>query len=200
MKRPHKNFVVEYKGSRRQPDKPKSIWGNLDLKSISRDVESEERRRAQQTSVNASLGANDKIEAADRKLTAADGQPTTALPVKKEHMEQDSEQSAKPNVQQAAIPSSASEVKKRRGPRAKKGTVNLSSIGVVAKPEAPAISDGAKALEGTRVKRAYSRTPKPAAEDDWAMLLQLEEENKNLRKLLAEKLRAENADLRRRLG
>ncbi|MBB3979756.1 cell division protein ZapA (FtsZ GTPase activity inhibitor) [Rhizobium azooxidifex] len=33
-----------------------------------------------------------------------------------------------------------------------------------------------------------------------ADLLQLEEENRNLRKQLAEKLRAENADLRKRLG
>jgi hypothetical protein len=32
-----------------------------------------------------------------------------------------------------------------------------------------------------------------------ADLLQLEEENQRLRKLLAEKLRAENADLRKRL-
>jgi hypothetical protein len=31
-------------------------------------------------------------------------------------------------------------------------------------------------------------------------LLQLEEENKQLRKTLAEKLRTENADLRKRLG
>ncbi|NTG51569.1 SyrB-like regulator [Agrobacterium rhizogenes] len=36
--------------------------------------------------------------------------------------------------------------------------------------------------------------------DEFADLLQLEEENKRLRKSLAEKLRAENADLRKRLG
>ena len=35
--------------------------------------------------------------------------------------------------------------------------------------------------------------------DEMADLLQLEEENQRLRKLLAEKLRAENADLRKRL-
>ena len=39
-----------------------------------------------------------------------------------------------------------------------------------------------------------------AAVDDIADLLQLEEENQRLRKLLAEKLRAENADLRKRLN
>ncbi|AGB73457.1 MULTISPECIES: hypothetical protein [Rhizobium] len=39
-----------------------------------------------------------------------------------------------------------------------------------------------------------------SARDEMADLLQLEEENKRLRNLLAEKLRAENADLRKRLG
>jgi hypothetical protein len=39
-----------------------------------------------------------------------------------------------------------------------------------------------------------------AAVDEIADLLQLEEENQRLRKLLAEKLRAENADLRKRLN
>jgi hypothetical protein len=38
------------------------------------------------------------------------------------------------------------------------------------------------------------------AADEMTDLLQLEEENQKLRKLLAEKLRAENADLRKRLG
>ena len=36
--------------------------------------------------------------------------------------------------------------------------------------------------------------------DEFADLLKLEEENKTLRKQLSEKLRAENADLRKRLG
>lgn len=39
-----------------------------------------------------------------------------------------------------------------------------------------------------------------ATGDDMADLLKLEEENKTLRATLAEKLRAENADLRKRLG
>ncbi|WP_028004212.1 transposase [Sinorhizobium meliloti] len=40
----------------------------------------------------------------------------------------------------------------------------------------------------------------PAAGDEMADLVQLEEENQRLRKRLAEKLRAENAELRKRLG
>ncbi|WP_349644510.1 hypothetical protein [Rhizobium calliandrae] len=43
-------------------------------------------------------------------------------------------------------------------------------------------------------------TAPASARDEMADLIKLEEENKRLRKLLAEKLRAENADLRKRLG
>lgn len=51
-------------------------------------------------------------------------------------------------------------------------------------------------------KKALTPSPKEAAaaDDEFAEFIQLEEENRRLRKLLAEKLRAENADLRRRLG
>ncbi|MDW9558757.1 transposase [Sinorhizobium meliloti] len=41
--------------------------------------------------------------------------------------------------------------------------------------------------------------PRPAG-DELAALVELEEENQRLRKMLAEKLRAENAELRKRLG
>lgn len=69
----------------------------------------------------------------------------------------------------------------------------------------------AKADEGTMsAKRAPAKrapktvqtatAPSTAAVDEFADLLQLEEENQRLRKLLAEKLRAENADLRKRLN
>jgi putative transposase len=39
-----------------------------------------------------------------------------------------------------------------------------------------------------------------SVDDEFAEFIQLEEENRRLRKLLSEKLRAENADLRKRLG
>jgi putative transposase len=38
------------------------------------------------------------------------------------------------------------------------------------------------------------------ASDDFADLLKLEEENQKLRRALSEKLRTENADLRKKLG
>ena len=54
-----------------------------------------------------------------------------------------------------------------------------------------------RAAKAARVPAAAAPV---AAVDDIADLLQLEEENQRLRKLLAEKLRAENADLRKRLN
>lgn len=41
MKKPQRNFVIEYKSGRRKADvkAPSSIWGSLDLKSVARDVE-----------------------------------------------------------------------------------------------------------------------------------------------------------------
>ena len=60
-------------------------------------------------------------------------------------------------------------------------------------------------IKGVRRKRTATpaaqtvATPVPA-NDELADLIQLEEENKRLRKTLADKLRAENADLRKRLG
>nr|CAD6437914.1 transcriptional regulator [Rhizobium sp. Q54] len=53
--------------------------------------------------------------------------------------------------------------------------------------ERPRKNDEATAVEGTSVG------------EEMADLLQLEEENQRLRKLLTEKLRAENADLRKKL-
>lgn len=50
-------------------------------------------------------------------------------------------------------------------------------------------------------KPAEQQVEKPApAGDEFADLIQLEKENHRLRKLLADKLRAENAELRKRLG
>ncbi|MBA1349816.1 SyrB-like regulator [Rhizobium sp. WYCCWR 11146] len=66
-------------------------------------------------------------------------------------------------------------------------------------------STGKDAVKQTGRKRAPTQTePTVSAPvssmDEMADLIQLEEENKRLRKTLADKLRAENADLRKRLG
>jgi len=109
--------------------------------------------------------------------------------------------------------------KKQRKPRAKKAAaLETASADASAEPTAALTGAGggkrrgrkAKVIEAaSSAKRArVSRAPKAeqtasaapmTAIDEMADLLQLEEENQRLRKLLAEKLRAENADLRKRL-
>jgi putative transposase len=70
-------------------------------------------------------------------------------------------------------------------------------------------TEGASTLNATIKSAGRKKTPKQIEQtakssvlaiDEMADLVQLEEENQRLRKILAEKLRAENAELRKRLG
>lgn len=78
----------------------------------------------------------------------------------------------------------------RRKPGNQGSAANLASVAA----KAAAVKGPPKA------KPAQPTVRPPAAVDEMTELLQLEEENKKLRKALSEKLRAENADLRKRLG
>jgi putative transposase len=62
--------------------------------------------------------------------------------------------------------------------------------------------DATKSTGRQKAAKPAKQTAKTSvsAIDEMADLVQLEEENKRLRKTLAEKLRAENAELRKRLG
>lgn len=118
-------------------------------------------------------------------------------------------------------PAEITPAKKRRGPQPKKAALEATS----GEPEATAVpkararkqrvadnaSEQSQKATKIRAKNLATKTvsaeatkqsvEKPApALDEFADLLQLEEENALLRKALAEKLRAENADLRKRLG
>lgn len=112
--------------------------------------------------------------------------------------------------------------KKERAPRRAKVAVDAATTSEPVKAEkvvkerkkrGPKTNQSAKpATDVTEVRRGRKpRTVSKAAEsvakaapssaaDEMADLMQLEEENKRLRQTLAEKLRAENADLRKRLG
>jgi hypothetical protein len=57
-----------------------------------------------------------------------------------------------------------------------------------------------KAVSPAKAPAKAPTKSKVTASDGIADLIQLEEENKKLRKALADKLRSENADLRKRLG
>ena len=123
---------------------------------------------------------------------AATETPVTAAPTKKTRAPRGSKKIAQPV---SLMPTAATE-KPAKKTRAKRGSKNAAAT-----TETPAVEVKKRA---TRQPRAKSIEPATAvstpALDDIADLLKLEEENKQLRKQLSEKLRAENADLRKRLG
>jgi putative transposase len=79
-------------------------------------------------------------------------------------------------------------------PRAKRSS-KAASAGNLSKTGARSTDN---AQTATAAAEPTSRAPELT--DEFEDLIKLEEENKNLRKALSEKLRAENADLRKRLG
>ncbi len=101
--------------------------------------------------------------------------------------------------------------KKTRAPRRPKNAVGAAANAESAITDKPAkktrAKRGSKILETkgpTSARLASTAKPTTSAStsagDELADLLTLEEENRNLRKQLADKLRVENADLRKRLG
>lgn len=70
------------------------------------------------------------------------------------------------------------------------------------KPKSDVAASIAKSTPVRQPRKSTKTAPTapPSAIDEMADLLQLEEENQKLRKQLSEKLRAENADLRKRLN
>ena len=127
-----------------------------------------------------------------------------------------------PNSNSDASVTDTLETKKQRAPRRPKVATDMMGGIAGTKPprgrrkrgEQPADANeiriaGRLTAKGAKSKgRRKSQPTQPeqtitaavSATDEMADLLQLEEENKKLRKSLAEKLRAENAELRKRLG
>ncbi len=97
----------------------------------------------------------------------------------------------------AAEPPAAAQPARGRKKRADKSADgNLS----VAAPAVATTKAGKVAAKTRKAKQPTATTAPTPVLDGIADLLQLEEENARLRKALAEKLRAENAELRKRLG
>jgi hypothetical protein len=215
VKKTQRSFAVAYKSGRRKLDaNPTSIWGNMDLKSVARDVEEEampslpEGLKMDEAGLNVQLPS---VVSPQPLLTPPDATATTAEDSKGMIMANDTDTIN--DVEAPAQEDAPVAAKKQRKPRAKKNSVVATTA-----ESAPAGTDGRKkrgrkprvSVDPTPVEPA---APKPAptpdriaddaatsAGDEMADLLQLEAENQKLRKMLAEKLRAENADLRKKLN
>ncbi|MBY3219466.1 transcriptional regulator [Rhizobium laguerreae] len=218
MKKVQRSFAVEYKSGRRKLNsKPSSIWGDMDLKSVAQDLKDEAMpfmSLASEARSREMLVFRD--EQAGPLLTLPIEQETNASALQETTMADENNTMINADTPAAAAPDVPKKVRK---PRAKKAVPETTSAAVSVQPAAASNATAgtqkrrrkAKADEGaTSAKRApVKRAPKAmqaatapsvAAVDEFADLLQLEAENQRLRKLLAEKLRAENADLRKRLN
>ncbi|MGR9251298.1 transcriptional regulator [Rhizobium leguminosarum] len=217
MKKVQRSFAVEYRSDRRRVNsKPNSIWGDMDLKSVAQELQDEGMpflSAAPRTSSSEMLLAG---EQSGPLLTPPIGQETNASALQETMMADENNPMTSADTPAAAAPDVA---KKVRRPRTKKAVPETASAAVSVQPAAASGAKAAKQTRGRKAKpdeaatsarrapvkrapKAVSVAPAPsvAAVDEIADLLQLEEENQRLRKLLAEKLRAENADLRKRLN
>ncbi|MGA1801576.1 transcriptional regulator [Rhizobium sp. HT1-10] len=224
MKKVQRSFVVEYKSGRQKLDpKSNSIWGKIDLKSVAREVKDD---AVSFLSGGPADGSSDsalpvsKTERAGPLWTPPTGQHTT--PTVTEETATTAEIDTITKTEAPAVTAPPIAPKKPRQPRATNASPQTASVDDAMEPadasaRAPAKQKRerkAKPIEGNSADR---RAPKDVPEapavpmaavlpttavetgDKMADLLQLEEENQKLRMLLAEKLRAENADLRKRL-
>jgi hypothetical protein len=135
-------------------------------------------------------------------------------------MADENETGAQIDVAATEAPTEAPPSKKQRAPRRSKAEIDAAAIAKspnvrqkrAAQAEVTPASAQATVPAATKKSvakgRATAKSVSPAAAptapvtaiDEMADLFQLEEDNKKLRQALAEKLRAENADLRKRLG
>ncbi|TBC01466.1 transcriptional regulator [Rhizobium ruizarguesonis] len=218
MKKVQRSFAVEYRSGRRKLNsKPNSIWGDTDLKSVAQDLQDEAMPFMSLTpQARSSEVLVSEEEQVGPLLTLPIEQETNASALQETIMADENDTMTNAETPAAAAPDVPKKVRK---PRAKKVVPETASAAVSSQPAA---ASGAKAGKQRRRRKAKSdegaistkrapvkrapravqatTPPSVAAVDEFADLLQLEEENQRLRKLLAEKLRAENADLRKRLN
>lgn len=80
MRKPQRNFVVEFKsGRRRQTSKPVSIWGNLDLKAVSAAVSADVSGDAGHHIIDSAITSSPVSSEQTFLLTAPLEQPRTVL-------------------------------------------------------------------------------------------------------------------------
>lgn len=208
MKKVQRSFAVEYKTSRRKVKANRnSIWGDMDLKGVAQDLQDEAMPflavTPQVSSSEKALTGKEQVSAL---LTPPITHETNGLALQETRMADENNAITEAYTPAVTAPDGS---KKERKPRARKAVPETSSVQPAAagKPKRArkAKSDeGATSAKRAPVKRAPkalpAAAPSPGTVDEFADLLQLEEENQRLRKLLAEKLRAENADLRKRLN
>lgn len=211
LKKIQRSFTVEHKSGRRKfAQKSKSIWGDVDLRSVARDVlasdaalpQADDRNLEPRTHAALSLKRPSKrdlprpigeleqsselvrppVATTLSRVTAADAGAATQAAPEVVLAEQSHHEHA---------PDPTDEANSLFPPKQRKARRSTSQrIAVKA--------DRASKLK-PEAEQKRTASPNPATQGGLD-LSDLEAENSRLRKLLADKLRAENADLRRRLN
>lgn len=219
VKKTNRSFTVEYKNGRRKAEsKPNSIWGDLDLKSVARQAnEVAFSLPGEHTDASQVFQPRGRDSSTEPMLTPAMPQLNNASVPEEIPMPDENETVAQANTPDPIV-APPSPVKRRKPRTGKAGAqADPSQVAGVASDSAdatvgkPKRGRRPKTVPATSVAKsgAFNRVAKKAempialpieAIDEMAELLLLEGENRNLRKQLSEKLRAENADLRKRLN
>jgi hypothetical protein len=226
MRRQTRPFIVEVK-HRRTPTKKQSIWGNLNIAAVAaetmRDLE-----RDQQTSwsfIDSGAPSNDVAsndnppvennmpdpQEAEKAQALAEAPASVEAPEPKKRASRPKKAKATPRqriVKEGAKPASRSADAQPEPARGKRKIYAAKERAQILAQIETSIGRGASIKSAVRQTGISEQTYyqwKKAAEtaapaDDLKDLVALEEENKRLKKQLAERLRHENAELRKKLG
>jgi hypothetical protein len=203
MKQPKRNFVIEYKSGRHRSvtTQSNSIWGDLDLKSVARAVETD--LPGQSSGIDGP--AEDAVSMHSEQHIVAETIAATDIisPRVGEHAAESVDPGA-PIDHDALIDGEAAV--------GANDVRNLAEGDATGEPARAKPSDAKHKLRrvrqlsagaGRKPVKPMLAKPKPASlsevDDELADLFQLEEENRQLRRLLVTKLREENAWLSERL-
>ncbi|MDK1376570.1 MULTISPECIES: hypothetical protein [unclassified Sinorhizobium] len=196
MKVPQRNFVVEFKSARRQPKaKTNSIWGDTDLKALARAVEDEASHLFNSTEAPVTPDTDDITSA--EPLDAASGSkgadsvevgPPAASAVARAIVEASEQPEAKgPAAETVAQVQESQPASQPR--RASRGTsrTRTARTGAITPTSVPVHSDRSTQYNTANHLISFEE------------LDALDVENRRLKRLLAEQLRAQNSQLKRML-
>ncbi|MEZ5784345.1 MAG: transposase [Rhizobiaceae bacterium] len=223
MKPQTRPVIVEVKRKRGIQDRARSIWGGIDLSRAAAEVKAEAGEQHTVHPVDSSTSASDATQENE-----PNGEQDMADPQEAESAELDVETSAvaetpkskprtprvkkakaerKPRVARSASKAIASESEaapvrgKRKTYSKAERAEKVAQIRKLIASGASVKSAVAEAAVSEQTYYQWLKTAAPVAEnDDLKDLVALEEENRVLKRRLAEHLRKENAELKRKLG
>ncbi|CCV11639.1 transposase [Mesorhizobium sp. STM 4661] len=227
MKRQSRPFIVEMKQKRSLQKRGRSIWGDFDFSAAIagttrelQEIELPNRQLVDSTTVThdaeplnqstlehlmADPERAESINAAAEGAVKAEAPQTTTKARRPRKAKAEPTPPARTNGAKAASQGNGASVATSRGPRKvyseKERSLKLALIARSISGGATLKSSVTQAGISEQTYYVWKKASAPAAtSDDLKDLIALEEENQRLKGLLAERLRNENAELKRRLG